>query len=538
MVSIECGMDFIHFARSTPKSCWLAIALAAAGCTTRQPQPASAPGSPAVTAVARNSVPPSLVMGEQSCAASGCHGRGFDGQTRDWRSAWSIWREEDPHRRAFEVLYSDRSVEIYRNFHPEAKRSPDAPSDPQFEAFLGQRCLGCHATGLRGRDVVALAEVRDRPAFYLAGVACESCHGPASGWLHTHFLASFSRTSPGFQDTKSLHRRAEACSGCHVGPMVAASGRTFDVNHDLISAGHPRLAFEFSAYLANLPKHWNESEEMDLHQPIGQPMTYHIDVWSAGQEQAARQLARQIEHRLQSAKRDSSVTPWPDFANYDCYDCHHSIQPPGDERVLSARFAGRSNAPRPALEALESLRMMSGKSPTEAEPQVAAAADLVNALLSTSWKTPLESTIQPTAEQFAVLTDRSRPPFTALTGNAGRQQHATRLLARMQQWKRSAPQSSNLDHYDPTWDEAVNLYLGVVALAQDVEWEKPAALHRAAAALGGALPHSGFRSLGRSATQYDSPPDFNTHSLDSALRDVEKELTAVSRFLLAPITSP
>src|SRR5688572_29051413 len=123
LVSSECGMDFKHCARSILVVCWLAIVVAAAGCTARLPQPASAPGTPPVTAVAHANLTPSLVMGEQSCAASGCHGRIFDGQSRDWRAAWSIWREEDPHRRAFEVLYSDRSLEIYRNFHPEAKHT-------------------------------------------------------------------------------------------------------------------------------------------------------------------------------------------------------------------------------------------------------------------------------------------------------------------------------------------------------------------------------------------------------------------------------
>ena len=515
---------FMQSMRTMLMTCCAAF-IAAAGCTARQPQPASAPGAPPVTNVARSNIAGSLVMGDQSCASSGCHGRTFDGQSRDWRAAWSIWREEDPHRRAFEVLYSERAVEIYRNFHPDAKRSPEAPSDPQFEAFLGQRCLGCHATGLRGRDGVALAEVRDRPAYYLAGITCESCHGPASGWLHTHYLASFSRTSPGFQDTKSLHRRAEACVGCHVGPMVAASGRTFDVNHDLIAAGHPRLAFEFSAYLANLPKHWNEYEEMVSHQPIGQPMTYHIDVWAAGQEQVARQLVRQIEHRLQSAKRDPSVTPWPDFSNYDCYDCHHAIVPPGDERVLSAQRAGRRNAPRPAVSALDSLRHLSGGQSGEPVNQTVV---IMQSLLANSWELPLERTAQPTAEQFGILTNQRGAPLPALDGKSRRQQHAAHWFARLQSWKRPDSRTPGSQRYYPTWSELLDLYFALGALAQDMELQQPGTLHSVAANLADTLEGS-FGDLNRPPTLYDSPSSFPPADLQRALTAVEQALLAVAR---------
>jgi hypothetical protein len=100
----------------------------------------------------------------------------------------------------------------------------------------------------------------------------------------------------------------------------------------------------------------------------------------------------------------------------------------------------------------------------------------------------------------------------------------------MQPWKRSVPGFPQLHRWDPTWDEAVNLDLGVAALASDVEWEQPGLLHRAASVLGGELTHCGFRALGRPPTQYDSPTGFDHGMLDSALGDLEQALHAVSQF--------
>jgi Cytochrome c554 and c-prime len=516
--------------RWIPVTASFLAAIAVGGCTPRAKAPTNAENStPAVTSVARRTLPPSLVLGEQACASSGCHGEAFDGKTRDWQSAYSVWLDEDPHRRAFAVLYTERSVEIYRNLNPQSKLSPGPPEDIPYEAFLGERCLGCHATGLRGRGVVPLAEGRDRPAFYLSGVTCESCHGPASGWLDTHYLAEFSRGTSGFHDTKPLSSRAEACVGCHVGPMIAANGKAYDMNHDLIAAGHPRLAFEFSSYLANLPKHWDEAKDIARHQQSAQSSSFHSDVWAAGQEQVARQLVRQIEHRLQTAKRDPNTTPWPDFSNFDCCDCHHAIGPPGNERTTSAQLAGRHNFPRPALAPLEMLRVMSGPAPPEENLEVAKAAGLVETVLNSSWQMPLAKIDQPATEELAIFTDRGRPTLIAFAPEARRQQQAKWLLASMQPWKRPAPGNPQLHRWDPTWDEALHHYSGVAALASDIDSGQPGPLHGAATRLGANLGQYSFRSLNRTATQYDSPTNFDPAAMQLDFDSIEEALTAVTQ---------
>jgi hypothetical protein len=504
-------------------------AVAAGGCTPRaKPPVAEAVATPVVTPVARRTLPPLLVLGEQSCASSGCHGASFDGAKRGSPSAYSVWLAEDPHRQAFAVLYTERAVEMYRNFHPESKQSSEPPPDNAYEAFLGERCLGCHATGVRGRGVVPLPDGSDRPAHYLAGVTCESCHGPASGWIHTHYLTDFSRNTVGFHDTKPLEMRAAVCVGCHVGPMLAENGKAYDMNHDLVAAGHPRLAFEFSSYLANLPKHWDEAKEIVSHQPVGQPMTFHSDAWSFGQEQVARQLVRQIEHRLTAAKRDSNLTPWPDFSNFDCYDCHHAIGPPGNERTTSAQLAGRRNFPRPALVSLDTLRVLSGRTPPDENPEVAEAAGLVEKVLASSWQTPLVDVLQPPTDSLAILTKRDSQPLVAFSPRSRWSQQAEWLLARMKPWKRPVPGFPQLHRWHPTWDEALQLYFGASALAQDIEWQQPGLLTKATLALGTNLDRGSFQGLDRPATQYDSPTDFQ--AAEQAFDNLEKALHAVSQF--------
>src|SRR5205814_170817 len=77
-----------------------------------------------------------LLTGTASCSARGCHGSltpaaenpvQFDEYTR--------WQRHDPHTRAYQVLFSDRSKEIVKRLNLDA-----APEEP--------RCLACHVNPL------------------------------------------------------------------------------------------------------------------------------------------------------------------------------------------------------------------------------------------------------------------------------------------------------------------------------------------------------------------------------------------------------
>jgi hypothetical protein len=162
-----------------------------------------------------------------------------------------------------------------------------------YSGFLQQSCTGCHST------------VSD-PALVADGVSCESCHGPASRWLSTHTRAGAQHAEE-MQDTLSLHSRAKICAGCHVGPRQADE-RLYDVNHDLIAAGHPRLTFEFTAYLNSMPPHWRPSRT-----------GWGIEAWTAGQAATAQASLKLLGARARGSN-------WPEFAEYDCYACHHDLQ--------------------------------------------------------------------------------------------------------------------------------------------------------------------------------------------------------------------
>jgi hypothetical protein len=252
-------------------------------------------------------------QGVGSCSAAACHGgseaNGIKG------SEYTIWMNRDPHARAYSVLYDQRSERIVKNLHG-PKATP---------ATKDQLCLKCHAMD---------AEPSARgPRFTIQdGIGCESCHGPAEKWLTQHYQADWGRLSAdakgrfGMRPTKDLLVRAKMCVECHVG----AADR--DVNHDLIAAGHPRLNFEYGSFLATLPKHWDVRHEKARHPD------FEARVWALGQAASARQALELLAHRAEP----KSDNPWPEFAEYNCFACHHDLREPSwrQQRGFGERLPG------------------------------------------------------------------------------------------------------------------------------------------------------------------------------------------------------
>jgi hypothetical protein len=184
-----------------------------------------------------------------------------------------------------------------------------APKAPP--AIKDRLCLKCHAMDAEPSARGSRFSIQD-------GVGCESCHGPAENWLTRHYQAGWSQLSAaekgrfGMRPTKDLLERAKMCVECHVG----AADR--DVNHDLIAAGHPRLNFECGSFLAILPKHWDVRREKARHPD------FEARVWALGQAASARQALLLLAQRAEP-KDDK---PWPEFAEYNCYACHHDLREP------------------------------------------------------------------------------------------------------------------------------------------------------------------------------------------------------------------
>jgi hypothetical protein len=210
---------------------------------------------------------------------------------------------DDKHTQAYLVLFDDRSRLIEKNLK-RLKSVKDAHADKD------QLCLRCHAMNPDNgpqRDRF----VRD------FGIGCESCHGSAEKWLGEHYArewkmnrSSAEKLALGFRSLKSLGERADLCVSCHVG------GADKDVNHDLIAAGHPRLNFEFGAFQAIMPKHWREEGEN------AQP-DFEARAWALGQVASAQAALALLEHRCRG-----DTLPWPEFAEYDCFACHHDLREP------------------------------------------------------------------------------------------------------------------------------------------------------------------------------------------------------------------
>jgi hypothetical protein len=107
------------------------------------------------------------------------------------------------------------------------------------------------------------------------------------------------------------------------------------VNHDLVAAGHPRLNFEFAAFRANLPPHWNEDKKTRSPGSL-------TAAWAVGQAITAKAALQLLAHRASGAKGDLHPTPWPEFAEYDCFACHHELQAPSwrQEPAFARRRSG------------------------------------------------------------------------------------------------------------------------------------------------------------------------------------------------------
>ena len=120
------------------------------------------------------------------------------------------------------------------------------------------------------------------------------------------------------------------------------------------------------------------------------------------------------------------------------------------------------------------LRIMSGAVPPARSANVAKAATLVQTVLDDSWRMPVARIAQPAAEDLAIFTARGQPSLVALAPERRWQQQAAWLLARMQQWKRPVtdnpvPGEVQLIAGTRPWTRRCTWYLGVVALAQDIE---------------------------------------------------------------------
>jgi hypothetical protein len=407
-------------------------------------------------------------QGVASCAAAACHnGNGLPGSKG---SEYTTWAARDPHSRAYQVLFDERSVRMAKILGRGKKAHEDG------------LCLSCHVQP-------ECEDLRKGPRWTAQdGVGCEACHGAAEKWLSVHYQRPGERRSLGMTDTRDLQVRAQVCVQCHVGESDA------DVNHDLIAAGHPRLRFELGAYLANYPRHWDYGKDRERYPD------FEARAWLLGQVESARAAVDLLAWRTQKPET------WPEFAEYGCFSCHQEIRAALRPRPLAG--AGKIGELRwgtwygsllpglPALEragrpadlkaSLDELRDLMGKSYPNRQ-QVAEQAKKVSAEL-VRWSDGLAKTSSKVSTQEHLL-----------AGLAG-------------------------DDRRPVvdgWDGAAQLYLGIAALYRGLgdsegRFRGDAKLKEAIQALAVRLDES-FRDPKHPHRPYDSPRDYDSKQFNDDL---------------------
>jgi hypothetical protein len=249
-------------------------------------------------------------LGAGACASSNCHGGAAPVDpkvTRILANEFRTWQLLDKHSTAYKVLSQPRSKRM-----AEILKIADATTDA--------RCLVCHAAGSPDKSRAD-------------GVSCEACHGPAEKWLGTHTQANSHSASVavGMIDTKDLKIRADTCLECHLG-----AGKR-QVDHELIAAGHPDLAFELDTFTWAQPSHHRPKP------PENGNALPRARAWAVGQARALADGMQLLETHAASA--------WPEFSDLECSQCHHDLRadswrirrgydgrPPGSLQANAARY--------------------------------------------------------------------------------------------------------------------------------------------------------------------------------------------------------
>lgn len=299
----------------------------------------------ALTIAAIVAAPPARSQGEAggrytgvaSCAGSTCHGRMEGDGTVVRQDELMRWQEPSTpggaHSRAWAVLSNSRSQFIAKNL---------GIGDPS----TAPMCLGCHST----QGAIAASGGARRGSVPLEdGVGCESCHGPAGGWIASHYAGIGTNANPdaemrdkhlsnlraGLWKLEDPVVRAGVCVDCHFG----SAGEGQFVTHRIMAAGHPRISFELDLF-SSLQAHHQEDADYGWRKfGAGSGRTNHVQMWAVGQAVALeRSLAL-----FQSRRGTEGM--FPEFYFLDCHSCHRRIYDQAKPVKTSLDNPGRTNIP-------------------------------------------------------------------------------------------------------------------------------------------------------------------------------------------------
>ncbi len=310
--------------------------------------------------------------GPGSCAAAACHGsiRPVAGG-RILQTEYTTWIAQDRHARAADVLSNPVSVRMAKILGlPAAHNAP--------------KCLACHS--------VDAPDAQQGRTFMSEGVSCEACHGPASAWLGPHTTKGWTHAQSvqaGMNDTKDLVKRTETCLACHLGTADKF------VDHEMIAAGHPDLVFDLEAFSAAMPRHWRPVTDADPFAPMRS--------FTVGQLVHLRSSLDRLARRV-------SGPTWPEYAELDCFACHHSLTRADDSWRQTLGYEDR----RPGHPALNIARWLTARHVVAAQ-DAKAGTDLTEAMTALSREA---SRPRPNTEQVAIQVARARSLLDAAVARA------------------------------------------------------------------------------------------------------------------------
>jgi hypothetical protein len=240
-------------------------------------------------------------LGVATCASSLCHGSARPLAARSvTQNEYVTWARFDPHARAYSVLRGEDGTRIARRLGLK-------------NAYEARECLACHA------DTTPAANRGER--FQLSdGIGCETCHGGSEHWLATHddapSVTHANNLANGLRAIERPDVRAQVCVGCHVGDSKRFA------THQMMAAGHPRLAFELDTYTelwrtSGGHEHFRRDADYLARKGTFEP----VQTWLAGLAATTRREADLVEQRL-----DVAGGGFPDFALFNCYSCHRSMR--------------------------------------------------------------------------------------------------------------------------------------------------------------------------------------------------------------------
>lgn len=227
------------------------------------------------------------------------------------------WATSDKHRLAFAALKGERAKKMGELLNINVQDH--------------KACVACHSVWI---EVANLK--KQNAALIEEGVSCFVCHGPdKEQWVDLHGSNNPARRERwrgytrekkqdffGMFDLWDPAKRTKLCVSCHIGNVKEGKVLT----HDMYAAGHPPLPSFDMANFSEAMRHWQNLGEKDP--GVIKTFNYRqadVDAEQIGHVTIGSLVSFQETLQLLASQAQDKAS-WPDFAQFDCYACHHDLK--------------------------------------------------------------------------------------------------------------------------------------------------------------------------------------------------------------------